>query len=104
MDAIHKVVEEGDLRQTKSLLDRRKYAMSRDKDGNSLLHKAVMNGRTEVAEYLASTYPEILNLTDAVSTHCGPLVHADRAHSMYVRGPSVVMVHTKVQTILCSGK
>ena len=67
MDAIHKVVEEGDLRQTKNLLDRRKYAMSRDKNGVSLLHKAVMNGRTDVAEYLASNYPEILNLTDAVS-------------------------------------
>lgn len=41
IDAIHKAVEEGDVRRVKSLIDRRGMAMARDRRGLTPLHKAL---------------------------------------------------------------
>ncbi|CAG0893127.1 unnamed protein product [Cyprideis torosa] len=64
IEELHRAVSTGDLRQVKSLLERRQYAISKDSRGVGLLHKAVVHNQPVVAKYLAENYPECLNVKD----------------------------------------
>uniref|UniRef100_A0AC35TST0 ANK_REP_REGION domain-containing protein n=1 Tax=Rhabditophanes sp. KR3021 TaxID=114890 RepID=A0AC35TST0_9BILA len=64
IQTIHKAVEEGDVRRLKSLIDRPLLATARDKNGMSVLHKALLHGQTNTVRYLLGKYPQIVNLTD----------------------------------------
>lgn len=47
-------------------MDRKKLILSRDQLGLGLLHKAVLFGNFDTAEYIVETYPETLNIKDKV--------------------------------------
>ncbi|VDM69661.1 unnamed protein product, partial [Strongylus vulgaris] len=79
IDAIHKAVEEGDVRRVKSLIDRQQLALARDTYGNddvinkclkvgmTPLHKALLHGQTNTVRHLLAKYPQCVNATDHVS-------------------------------------
>uniref|UniRef100_A0A0K0F5M1 ANK_REP_REGION domain-containing protein n=1 Tax=Strongyloides venezuelensis TaxID=75913 RepID=A0A0K0F5M1_STRVS len=75
--AIHKAVEEGDIRRVKSLIDRPQLATARDRFGMSVLHKALLHGQTNTVRYLLSKYPQIVNLTDYCGRTCLHYAAAD---------------------------
>ncbi|CAL1290936.1 unnamed protein product [Larinioides sclopetarius] len=54
---IHRAVARGRLRDVQTLLDRKKLALARDPLGATPLHKAVMYGHRDVAEYIAMNFP-----------------------------------------------
>ncbi|KAK0420633.1 hypothetical protein QR680_014803 [Steinernema hermaphroditum] len=64
IDAIHKAVEEGDVRRVKSLIDRPQLATARDRYGMTPLHKALLHGQTNTVRYLLGKYPSCVNSTD----------------------------------------
>ncbi|XP_035230763.1 LOW QUALITY PROTEIN: uncharacterized protein LOC118202692, partial [Stegodyphus dumicola] len=54
---IHRAVARGRLRDVQTLLDRKKLALARDPLGATPLHKAVMYGHNDVAEYITLNFP-----------------------------------------------
>uniref|UniRef100_A0A914GVW4 Uncharacterized protein n=1 Tax=Globodera rostochiensis TaxID=31243 RepID=A0A914GVW4_GLORO len=64
IDAIHKAVEEGDVRRVKSLIDRNSLATARDTHGMTPLHKALLYGQTNTVRFLLAKYPHCVNETD----------------------------------------
>uniref|UniRef100_A0A1I7SUJ5 ANK_REP_REGION domain-containing protein n=2 Tax=Bursaphelenchus xylophilus TaxID=6326 RepID=A0A1I7SUJ5_BURXY len=64
IDAIHKAVEEGDVRRVKSLIDRSQLSTARDRNGMTPLHKALLYGQTNTVRYLLAKYPQCVNSTD----------------------------------------
>ncbi|KHN83699.1 putative PPE family protein PPE24 [Toxocara canis] len=78
IDAIHKAVEDGDVRRVKSLIDRPQLATARDRYGPSTnsslaigltgrmtpLHKALLHGQTNTVRYLLAKYPSCVNAAD----------------------------------------
>ncbi|TKR64477.1 hypothetical protein L596_025002 [Steinernema carpocapsae] len=64
IDAIHKAVEEGDVRRVKSLIDRPQLASARDRYGMTPLHKSLLHGQTNTVRYLLTKYPSCVNSTD----------------------------------------
>nr|CAD2179128.1 unnamed protein product [Meloidogyne enterolobii] len=64
VQAIHKAIEQGNLRAVKLLTDRKKLAFCRDSRGLAPLHKAVVFGQTEIAKYLIRNYPQSVNSMD----------------------------------------
>ncbi|PAV76297.1 hypothetical protein WR25_16953 isoform C [Diploscapter pachys] len=66
IDAIHKAVEEGDVRRVKSLIDRPQLATARDTYGMTPIHKALLHGQTNTVRYLLGKYPTSVNATDHV--------------------------------------
>ena len=66
IDAIHKAVEEGDVRRVKSLIDRIQLSTARDRHGMTPLHKALLYGQTNTVRYLLAKYPHCVNCTDHV--------------------------------------
>lgn len=66
IDAIHKAVEEGDVRRVKSLIDRIQLSTARDRHGMTPLHKALLYGQTNTVRYLLAKYSHCVNCTDHV--------------------------------------
>ncbi|CAI5445216.1 unnamed protein product [Caenorhabditis angaria] len=64
IDAIHKAVEEGDVRRVKSLIDRPLLATARDNYGMTPIHKALLHGQTNTVRFLLGRYPSCVNATD----------------------------------------
>ncbi|VDK57088.1 unnamed protein product [Anisakis simplex] len=64
IDAIHKAVEDGDVRRVKSLIDRPQLATARDTYGMTPLHKALLHGQMNAVRYLLSKYPSCVNAAD----------------------------------------
>jgi ankyrin repeat protein len=64
IDAIHKAVEEGDVRRVKSLIDRIQLSTARDRHGMTPLHKALLYGQTNTVRYLLAKYSHCVNCTD----------------------------------------
>ncbi|KAL6727776.1 hypothetical protein Aduo_009624 [Ancylostoma duodenale] len=64
IDAIHKAVEDGDVRRVKSLIDRQQLALARDSYGMTPLHKALLHGQTNTVRHLLAKYPQCVNATD----------------------------------------
>uniref|UniRef100_A0A1I8BXT1 ANK_REP_REGION domain-containing protein n=1 Tax=Meloidogyne hapla TaxID=6305 RepID=A0A1I8BXT1_MELHA len=64
VQAIHKAIEQGNLRAVKLLTDRKKLAFCRDSRGLAPLHKSVVFGQTEIAKYLIRNYPQSVNSMD----------------------------------------
>ncbi|XGW18517.1 hypothetical protein V3C99_002825 [Haemonchus contortus] len=64
IDAIHKAVEDGDVRRVKSLIDRQQLALARDTYGMTPLHKALLHGQTNTVRHLLAKYPQCVNATD----------------------------------------
>jgi len=59
INRIHQAAQEGVLRDLQAALDRRKFAVARDKispNGATPLHVAVVFGRTSIVRYLAGRY------------------------------------------------
>ena len=50
IQAIHKAIEQGNLRAVKLLTDRKKLALCRDSRGLAPLHKAIVFGQTDIAK------------------------------------------------------
>ncbi len=51
IESIHAAVEEGSLKSLQSLLNRKKYALAKEKStGASILHKAIIYGHTEIVK------------------------------------------------------
>lgn len=57
----------GNLREFQGLLDRKSMIMARDQIGATPLHKAVLYGHYELAEYIATNFPASLDARDNVS-------------------------------------
>lgn len=64
IQAIHRAIEQGNLRAVKLLTDRKKLALCRDGKGLAPLHKAIVFGRTDIAKYLVRNYPQSVNAMD----------------------------------------
>lgn len=62
------LVTRGSLRETQSLLDKRKLAVARDAVGRGLAHKAVLYGHKSLLDWLGRKFPEVVHLRDNVST------------------------------------
>lgn len=65
--AVHDAARTGNLRQLQAALDRRKFAVARDRRAQSAatpLHLAVLLGQTAVVRYLAGRFPETLMARD----------------------------------------
>ena len=51
IENIHKAVEEGSLDKLENLLNRKKYALAKEKStGASILHKAIIYGHTDIVK------------------------------------------------------
>jgi len=59
-------VVRGSLKETQSLLDKRKLCTARDAAGRGLAHKAVLYNHKAILEWLAKKYPETIHLKDRV--------------------------------------
>lgn len=64
---VHLAVQEGRLEDLKELLDDKLLAAIADCMGLPPLHKAVIYQQGEVAQWLVTEFPDILNITDNVS-------------------------------------
>ncbi|CAJ0942117.1 unnamed protein product, partial [Mesorhabditis belari] len=64
IEAIHKAVEDGDVRRVKSLIDRPQLATARDSYGMTPLHKALLHGQTNTVRFLLAKYPNAVNAAD----------------------------------------
>ena len=64
IQAIHRAIEQGNLRAVKLLTDRKKLALCRDGRGLAPLHKAIVFARTDIAKYLIRNYPQSVNAMD----------------------------------------
>ncbi|XP_076319726.1 uncharacterized protein LOC143230311 isoform X2 [Tachypleus tridentatus] len=64
IQAVHEAVAQGKLAEVKQLLTRKRFALSRDQQGASPLHLAVLHGNFDVAVYIINTFPETLNGPD----------------------------------------
>ncbi|XP_075237605.1 uncharacterized protein LOC142333898 [Lycorma delicatula] len=62
--AVHAYTREGNLRGVQTALDRRKFAVSRERGGLTPLHEATLYGRAAVLRYLAARFPETLHARD----------------------------------------
>ncbi|TRY79291.1 hypothetical protein TCAL_09903 [Tigriopus californicus] len=62
---INKAVESGSLRDLQNHLDRKKFALARDRStGINFLQKAIILGHVDIVRYLASNFPKMLPLVD----------------------------------------
>ncbi|KAG8175734.1 hypothetical protein JTE90_000962 [Oedothorax gibbosus] len=62
--AVHEAVAKGQLREVRSILTRKRFALSRDHVGASPLHLAVLHGHTDVSTYIISHFPETMDGPD----------------------------------------
>ncbi|GIX90733.1 uncharacterized protein CEXT_88101 [Caerostris extrusa] len=62
--AVHEAVAKGQLREVRSVLTRKRFALSRDHVGASPLHLAVLHGHTDVSTYIISHFPETMDGPD----------------------------------------
>ena len=69
------MVEEGDVRRVRALIDRPALAMARDAKGATPLHNAVLHEQTDTVRYLLQRYPETVNASDRVRTHTSAWHH-----------------------------
>ena len=67
IDAIHRAVEEGDVRRVRNLIDRPQLAAARDRHGLSPLHKAVTHAQTDTIRFMLIKFPQTVNMVDRVS-------------------------------------
>lgn len=67
--AVHEAVAKGQLREVRSILTRKRFALSRDHVGASPLHLAVLHGHTDVSTYIISHFPETMDGPDNVSLY-----------------------------------
>lgn len=66
--AVHDAARSGNLRQLQAALDRRKFAVAKDRRtawGCTPLHLAVLLGQTAVVRYLAGRFPETMAARDS---------------------------------------
>lgn len=67
---LHKAAARGSMREFQQLLDRASLVQSRDPLGATVLHKAVLYGHTDLAEFIASNYgTTALDAKDNVSVY-----------------------------------
>ena len=64
IQAIHRAIEQGNLRAVKLLTDRKKLALCRDGKGLAPLHKCIVFDRIDIAKYLIRNYPQSVNAMD----------------------------------------
>uniref|UniRef100_A0A0N4U7Y3 ANK_REP_REGION domain-containing protein n=1 Tax=Dracunculus medinensis TaxID=318479 RepID=A0A0N4U7Y3_DRAME len=64
IDALHKAVEDGDIRRADTLIDHSYMALARDKYGITPIHKAVLFGQTNTVSYLLAKHPLCVNVID----------------------------------------
>jgi ankyrin repeat protein len=60
----------GNLREFQGLLDRKTMITARDQVGATPLHKAVLYGHFDLAQYIATNFPVTLDARDNVSLDC----------------------------------
>ncbi|XP_052120045.1 uncharacterized protein LOC113205649 isoform X2 [Frankliniella occidentalis] len=83
--AVHDAARAGNLRGLQAALDRRKFAVARDRRSQSActpLHLAVLLGQTAVVRYLSGRFPETLSARDLrgrTALHYAAVL-ADNAH------------------------
>lgn len=97
IDAIHKAVEEGDVRRVKSLIDRIQLSTARDRHGMTPLHKALLYGQTNTVRYLLAKYPHCVNCTDHVNffqIYNFTKTKFRRVELLYIMLPLIQMVNT----------
>uniref|UniRef100_A0A1I7T977 ANK_REP_REGION domain-containing protein n=1 Tax=Caenorhabditis tropicalis TaxID=1561998 RepID=A0A1I7T977_9PELO len=79
IDAIHKAVEEGDVRRVKSLIDRPLLATARDNYGMTPLHKALLHGQTNTVRFLLQRFSSCVNSTDHVRVRPYKCEHCEKS-------------------------
>lgn len=62
--AVHEAVAKGLLREVRSVLTRKRFALSRDHVGASPLHLAILYGHADVSTYIISHFPETMDGPD----------------------------------------
>ncbi|XP_023215490.1 serine/threonine-protein phosphatase 6 regulatory ankyrin repeat subunit B-like [Centruroides sculpturatus] len=62
--SVHEAVVRGNLGEVKSVLTRKRFALSRDHLGASPLHLAVLHGHTDILRYIINHFPETLDGPD----------------------------------------
>lgn len=63
---LHKAASKGNLRDFQSILDRKALILGRDQIGATPLHKSVLYGHYELAQYIASNFSCSLHAKDNV--------------------------------------
>lgn len=67
IESIHNAVEEGSLRTLQEIMNRKKYALAKEKDtGATILHKAIIYGHSDIINYLAANFPNTLTIKDCM--------------------------------------
>ncbi|CAG2171340.1 unnamed protein product, partial [Oppiella nova] len=61
---LHRSTMKGNLREFQGLLDRKSMITARDQIGATPLHKAVLYGHYDLAEYIATNFPVTLDARD----------------------------------------
>lgn len=69
IEEIHRSVILGKGATLRKLLDKKKFAFSRDQMGATPLHKAIVYGKSEMIHFLLDQFPNVIHARDHVSTH-----------------------------------
>ena len=67
IDALHRAVEEGDVRRVRNIIDRIQLATARTRHGLTPLHVAVAFAQTDTIRFLLAKFPHTANEVDRVS-------------------------------------
>nr|XP_045618567.1 uncharacterized protein LOC123770574 [Procambarus clarkii] len=65
IEELHGAAEDGDTRKVKALLDTKHKVFTKDANHTNILHKAVLNGHTDLTQYLSSKHPELIDDEDS---------------------------------------
>lgn len=87
---VFQAVDDGNSDDVQKLLACRRYGEIRDRCGRSVLHRALLRNRSDVAKFIVETFPDLLNTRDSLDRT--PLHYA----YVFAEKPDIINLMTKM--------